>query len=243
MWNNCRGSNSIQRLRQIEGQCAREHSRRLTRMQAINNFPEEIMSGRPEINCRVNAGAIRTLLGTIALLTLFFVNSTANAQVLYGSITGTVADRTGAVIPGVTVRSPTKAPVQFAATPVSGWGVMSSRRAARDLHRICPGHGRTLAGLLRRTSISKSTARCAWNYPGSRGSFDRIMVNEAPPELQTETGEVNSRSPTRNSRQLPLTSTRGRQLSGTVHDHSRRGRCAGEELGCREPIARYVSVM
>jgi hypothetical protein len=61
------------------------------------------MSGRPEMNRRFNAGAIGTLLMAVALLMTCIVSSTANAQILYGSITGTVSDKTGAVIPGVAV--------------------------------------------------------------------------------------------------------------------------------------------
>ena len=58
------------------------------------------MSGRPEIDLRVYTNALRTLLMAFAVLALFLGHSVASAQVLYGSITGTVADKTGAVIPG-----------------------------------------------------------------------------------------------------------------------------------------------
>src|ERR1039458_3409438 len=60
------------------------------------------MSGRPDMNHRFNAVAIRTLLA-FALLTICFGSMTVNAQILYGSITGAVSDMTGAVIPGVAV--------------------------------------------------------------------------------------------------------------------------------------------
>src|ERR1035437_1925554 len=71
-------------------------------MKSIHSFPEEIMSGRPDMNHRFNAVAIRTLL-TVALLAICCGSMTVNAQVLYGSLTGTVSDKTGAVVPGVPV--------------------------------------------------------------------------------------------------------------------------------------------
>ena len=61
------------------------------------------MSGRPNDDSRVNLSAIRFLLTAIAFLVLLMVSSIAQAQVLYGSITGTVADKTGAVVPNVAV--------------------------------------------------------------------------------------------------------------------------------------------
>ncbi|MGD0294264.1 MAG: carboxypeptidase-like regulatory domain-containing protein, partial [Terracidiphilus sp.] len=54
------------------------------------------------MNHRFKAGALVALL-VVALLAICFGSMTVNAQVLYGSITGTVSDRTGAVIPGGTV--------------------------------------------------------------------------------------------------------------------------------------------
>ena len=55
------------------------------------------MSGRPMSNCRVQHNAIRILMTVIALSVMLLASSAANAQILYGSLTGTVSDKTGAV--------------------------------------------------------------------------------------------------------------------------------------------------
>ena len=59
------------------------------------------MSGRPERNSGLYACAIRITTTAIAFLALLMMSSAAQAQVLYGSITGTVSDKTGAVVPNV----------------------------------------------------------------------------------------------------------------------------------------------
>lgn len=61
------------------------------------------MTARPVINPRVGRGAIGTVLMAIAFLMLLLTSGTASAQVLYGSITGTVTDKTGAVVPNVSI--------------------------------------------------------------------------------------------------------------------------------------------
>src|ERR1035437_7727131 len=63
-------------------------------MKSIHSFPEEIMSGRPDMNHRFKAGAIGTLL-VVALLAICFGSMTVKAQVLYGTLVGNVTDATG----------------------------------------------------------------------------------------------------------------------------------------------------
>ena len=61
------------------------------------------MSGRPKSEFQVQQCAIRILVMVFALAAMFLASTAANAQVLYGSITGTVSDKTGAVVPNVPV--------------------------------------------------------------------------------------------------------------------------------------------
>jgi hypothetical protein len=69
-----------------------------------NNILLEVgMSGRPKGEFRVQLCAIRVLMMVIALSAMLLASSAANAQVLYGSLTGTVTDKTGAVIPNIPV--------------------------------------------------------------------------------------------------------------------------------------------
>ena len=61
------------------------------------------MLGRPDMNHRFKAGAIGVLLMAVILLAIGFGSSTANAQVLYGTLVGNVTDATGAAIADATV--------------------------------------------------------------------------------------------------------------------------------------------
>ena len=57
------------------------------------------MSGRPGRDSMIHTYAIRILTTAIAFIALLMVGSVAQAQILYGSLTGTVTDKAGAVIP------------------------------------------------------------------------------------------------------------------------------------------------
>jgi hypothetical protein len=71
--------------------------------QIPNKFQEEIMSGRPDMNHRFKAGTFGALLVAVALLVVCFGSITVNAQVLYGSLTGTVTDPSNAAVVGAKV--------------------------------------------------------------------------------------------------------------------------------------------
>jgi hypothetical protein len=69
----------------------------------IPTFQEEIMSGRPDMNHRFKAGTFGALLVAVVLLAICFGSMTVNAQVLYGSLTGTVTDPSNAAVVGAKV--------------------------------------------------------------------------------------------------------------------------------------------
>jgi hypothetical protein len=179
----------------------------------INNFPEEIMSGRPAINRRAKRCAIQTLLTTVALLALFLGSRTVNAQVLYGSITGTVSDKTGAVVPNVTVT-------------ITDQGTGAVRTAVSD------GRGDyALLNMLPGTftvSVAKSGAFAGYQVKDIVVEVNRqvrvdialvlasvtaeVTITSAPPELQTETAVVNHEISEAQLDSLPITSGQGRNF-------------------------------
>ena len=69
----------------------------------VNKPLEVAMSGRPDRDSMIHTYAIRITTTAIAFLALLMMSSVAQAQVLYGSLTGTVTDKAGAVIPNVAV--------------------------------------------------------------------------------------------------------------------------------------------
>ena len=61
------------------------------------------MSAEPKVSRWSNRAAISMRWIAAVVLVLLGVTSLSHAQVLYGSITGTVSDTTGAIVPNVTV--------------------------------------------------------------------------------------------------------------------------------------------
>ena len=119
------------------------------------------MSGRPKVNHRVNPGAIRTSLMAFALLALFLGSIAAHAQILYGSLTGTVTDKTGAVIPNATVTITNQGTGEVRTAKGNGVGEYSILDVLPGAYTLSIAKGETSPGSRKRTSRLKSTARCA----------------------------------------------------------------------------------
>ena len=146
------------------------------------------------------------------VLALFMVSSAAHAQVLYGSLTGTVTDKTGAVIPNVPVTITNQATGAVRTEKANGEGVYNLLDVLPGTYYAFDRRGReTSAASRRRTSVSRSTSRCASTSSLQPASVStQVTVNEAPPELQTETAEVDSDINQVQISELPITSSKGR---------------------------------
>jgi hypothetical protein len=147
----------------------------------------------------------------VALLAVCLVPDAVTAQVLYGSISGTVTDQTGALVPNV--------PVLLAN---EGTGDKRSATAnevgAYVLLDVLPG--------TYTISVDSKGSFGAYTEKGVQIEANRqvrvdialqpasvtaqITVTEAPPELQTETAEVNSEIDQTQISALPVTSSQGR---------------------------------
>ncbi len=147
----------------------------------------------------------------IALLAVCSVPNAAIAQVLYGSISGMVTDQTGALIPNVPVLLTNE-----------GTGdkrsAMANEVGAYVLLDVLPG--------TYTISVDSKGSFGAYTEKGVQIEANRqvrvdialqpasvtsqITVTEAPPELQTETAEVNSEIDQTQISALPVTSSQGR---------------------------------
>jgi len=169
------------------------------------------MSGRPGFNHRVNLGAIGTLLTAVAFLIVLFGSSIANSQVLYGSLTGTVADKLGAVIPGATVTITNQGTGEARSTKANGlgsWDILDVLPGAYSVS--VPAQG-SFGGFAEKDVQIEPNRQVRVDIVLQAATVStRITVTEAPPALQTETGEVNSEINSTELGQLPLTSTAGR---------------------------------
>jgi hypothetical protein len=160
---------------------------------------------------KVKARAIRALLVAVALLTICFGISTANAQILYGSITGTVSDKTGAVVPGVTVTITNQGTGELrsaTATEVGSYVFLDVLPGAYTVSVPAKGNfgGASVKNIP--IEVNRQARVDVTLQPASVST--QITVTEAAPLLQTETAEVNSEISQQQLSQMPETSSQGR---------------------------------
>ncbi len=152
-----------------------------------------------------------TLLATIFLLAaLAALPCVAAAQALYGALTGTVTDKTGAVVPNVaiTVTSQDTGAVRTTTTGAQGdYLVPSLLPGTYTVSLTSPG----FAGFTQKNiavEVNRQARIDVTLQPG--GTTQTVTVTSATPMLQTETAEVNHEITSEQISQLPVTSSQGR---------------------------------
>ncbi len=169
------------------------------------------MSGRPERNSGLYACAIRITTTAIAFLALLMMSSAAQAQVLYGSITGTVSDKTGAVVPNVLVTITNQATGGSRGQKANGDGSYNLLDVLPGTYTLVIAQSGNFAGFTQKNitvSVNQQVRIDVTLSPASVST--QIVVTEAAPELQTETAEVDSEINQTQISQLPITSSKGR---------------------------------
>ena len=171
------------------------------------------MSGRPGISHRVYASAARTLLMAVVLLIMFLGVKSTDAQVLYGSITGTVTDKSGAVVPNVTLTVANQGTGGIRNTTANGVGYYLLLDVLPGSYTISiPAKG-SFGGYTEKdvlVDVNRQVRVDVTLQPATVTA--QVTVSEAPPSLQTETAEVNSEISQTELSQLPITSSEGRNF-------------------------------
>lgn len=157
--------------------------------------------------------AIRTVLTTVALVALLFGGIAAHAQILYGSVTGTVTDKTGAVIPNVTVIITNQQTGEVRSERAGGQGVYNVLDVLPGVYTLSINPMGNFGGFKQKDiqlEVNRQVRVDVVLQPASVST--QVMVTEAPAALQTETAEVNSELSHTQISQLPLTSSAGRNF-------------------------------
>ncbi len=173
------------------------------------------MSGRPERKSerkfRIHAYAIRIATAAIALVALLMVGSVAQAQVLYGSISGSVSDKTGAVVPNVTVTITDQNTGQQRSQRANGDGSYSLLDVLPGAYTLSIAPSGNFGGYAQKNITVEVNQQVRIDIALQPASVStQITVTEAPPELQTETAEVDSDINQTQISELPITSSKGR---------------------------------
>ncbi len=148
-------------------------------------------------------------LASLALALL--ANPWARAQVLYGSITGTVADKTGAVIPSVPVTITNQATGEVRTEKANGDGVFSLLDVLPGTYTLSIAQTGNFGGFTQKNitlEVNQQVRLSVVLQPASVST--QVTVTEAPAELQTETAEVDSDINQTQISELPITSSKGR---------------------------------
>jgi hypothetical protein len=165
------------------------------------------------MNRRFNAGAIKTLLMAVAVMALCLGTITANAQVLYGSLTGTVADKTGAVIPNVAVTVTNQETGEIRNTTANGVGTYLLLDVLPGTYTLSiPAKGSFGGNTIKDVQVEVNRQVRVDMALQAAAVSTRITVTEAPPVLQTENAEVNSEISQAQLTALPITSSEGRNF-------------------------------
>jgi hypothetical protein len=165
------------------------------------------------MNYRFKAGAIGALLMAVALLTVCFGSMPVNAQILYGSITGTVSDTAGAVIPGANITLTNQGTGAVRSSTANGSGTYLILDVLPGAYTVSvPAKGNFAGTSVKDIQIEVNLqARVDITLHPATVST-QITVTEAAPLLQTETAEVNNEINQTQIAQMPLTSSAGRNF-------------------------------
>jgi hypothetical protein len=137
----------------------------------------------------------------------------AHAQVLYGTITGTISDSTGAVIPNISVVITNQGTAEPRTVITSAQGQYSAVNLPPGTYTISVERNSAFAGITQKNIAvdANHQVRIDVTLQPSTVSTE-VTVNTAPPMLQTESAEVNHNISQAQVAELPLTSTQGRNF-------------------------------
>jgi hypothetical protein len=150
---------------------------------------------------------------TITLAAMLLGGAMANAQVLYGTVTGTVTDNTGAVIPktAVTLTNQGTGAVRTAiAGPAGDYRFGDVLPGSYTVSVAASGNFSSFTAKGIAVQVNREIRVDITLQPASVSQT--VTVTSAPPELQTETADVNHEITETQLSQLPVSGTQGRNF-------------------------------
>ncbi len=171
------------------------------------------MSGRPTISRRFKKCAVQTLLMMVAILTMFLGSSTIHAQILYGSLSGVVADQAGALIPNIAITLTDQGTGSLRTVNASETGMYSFLNILPGSYTVSVPMAGNFGGFTQKNVTIEPNRQLRIDIVLQPASVSaQITVSDAPPLMQTESAEVNSEISQTELAQLPITSGGGRSF-------------------------------
>jgi len=162
--------------------------------------------------CKYGHPGMRILASALVLAALAALPCLASAQALYGTLNGTVTDKTGAVVPnvGITVTSQDTGAVRTTTTGAQGdYLVPNLLPGTYTISLQSPG----FAGFTQKNILIEVNRQARIEITlQPAGTTQTVTVTAATPILQTETAEVNHEITSEQLAQVPITSSQGRNF-------------------------------
>jgi Carboxypeptidase regulatory-like domain/TonB dependent receptor len=161
---------------------------------------------------RESSRVVISIVGTaIAALLLLVAAGSAHAQVLYGSITGTVTDSSGAVIPNVKINITNQQTGEVRTTAANQTGTYVLLDVLPGTYTVVVPQTGNFAAYKAQGIQLEVNRQVRIDIMLQAGSVTtEVTVSGAPPALQTETAEVDSEISQTQLNALPITSSAGR---------------------------------
>jgi hypothetical protein len=148
-----------------------------------------------------------------ALLTLLLGNSIANAQVLFGSLTGTITDKTGALVPSMNVTATNEGTGEIRTGQSNGQGLYSILDVLPGVYSISVPKTGSFAAYTQKGVAVDANHQVRVDMVLQLASVTaEVSVTTAPPELQTDTAQVEADISAAELIQLPVGGSQGRNF-------------------------------
>ena len=147
----------------------------------------------------------------LLLLVLNFAATTARAQALYGSITGTIIDASGAIIPNAAVVLTNQGTAATQTATSDAQGQYTVLNLLPGIYSVSLARTGSFAGYTQKDipiEVNREARIDITLQPASVTT--EVSVGTSAPMLQTETAEVNHEISQSQIAELPITSTQGR---------------------------------
>src|SRR5580704_8317617 len=158
---------------------------------------------------KVKTAALKVVLGIASCLSLILAPN-ASAQVVYGSLTGNVQDKAGAVIADATVVVTNQATQETRTTTTNSSGEYHVVDLAPGSYTVSIKASSSFAAFLEKNVPIEVTreSRVDATLPASTVTTE-VTVDTAAPMLETDSAQVDAQISQEQISQLPITSSQG----------------------------------
>ncbi len=172
---------------------------------------EDQMIETQEIKSAMNWASVRLWMLMVALVATLSMAFTAEGQVLYGSLTGTITDKSGAVVADGSITLTNQGTGETRTTKSGPQGDYRFGDVLPGVYSISVAPTGNFAGFAQKNITVEVNREIRINIALVVGSVEQsVTVTDAPAPLQTETAEVSSEISETQLAQLPVGGTQGR---------------------------------